>query len=187
MKKPCIRLEIWDKFIKCLEFWVKISVIFRQKPEFVILSVSEVSNNGKFSFNLCGFFAFLQRLKMTKRVQKPKNKEFKNFSVLKSASNERERSPPPKHCSIFALLALLASPANTILPHWIRCCVMRCQIHYTLPRHTARQISAPRIRRKHRHAQRRCVKMTQSISKSRKICFQRLVLFLNSLKLICRL
>ena len=28
---------------------------------------------------------------MTKRAQKPKNKAFKNFSVPKSASNERER------------------------------------------------------------------------------------------------
>ena len=108
MKKPCVGLKIWDKvmkwveFIKCLEFikwfefvkslefwvknlnlcfkiWVKISIIFRQKPEFVILSVSEVSKNGKFSFNLCGFFAFLQRLKMTKRAQKRTNKAFKNF------------------------------------------------------------------------------------------------------------
>ena len=88
----------------------------------VILSASEVSKNGKFSFNLCGFFccglrlatrwvAFLQRLKMTKRAQKPKNKAFKNFSVPKSASNERERererSPPPKHCPIFSLLKAL--------------------------------------------------------------------------------
>ena len=94
------------------------TIKFRLLPKFVILSVSEVSKNGKFSFNLCGFFccglrlatrwvAFLQRLKMTKRVQKPKNKAFKNFSVPKSASNERERererSPPPKHCPIFAL------------------------------------------------------------------------------------
>ena len=119
MKKPCVGLKFWVKFmkwvgfVKCFEFWVKnlnfcfkiwvkISVIFRQKPEFVILSVSEVSKNGKFSFNLCGFFccglrlatrwvAFLQRLKMTKRAQKPKNKAFKKFSVPKSASNERER------------------------------------------------------------------------------------------------
>ena len=68
----------------------------------VILSDSEVSKNSKFSFNVCGFFccglrlatrwvAFLQRLKMTKRAQKPKNKAFKKFSVPKSASNERER------------------------------------------------------------------------------------------------
>ena len=78
------------------------TIKFRLLPKFVILSASEVSKNGKFSFNLCGFFccglrlatrwvAFLQRLKMTKRAPKPKNKAFKNFSVPKSASNERER------------------------------------------------------------------------------------------------
>ena len=60
---------------------------------------------------------FLQRFKMTKRAQKPKNKAFKNFSVPKSASNERERERegerergregererevPPKHCPHF--------------------------------------------------------------------------------------
>ena len=81
----------------------------------VILSVSEVSKNGKFSFNLYGFFccglrlatrwvAFLQRLKMTKRAQKRTNKVFKNFNVLKSASNEREREREK-------------SPAQT-LPHF---------------------------------------------------------------------
>ena len=91
------------KFVNFVpKLWVKISVILKQKPEFVILSASEVSKNSKFSFNLCGFFccgfrlatrwvAFLQRLKMTKRAPKPKNKAFKNFSVPKSASNERER------------------------------------------------------------------------------------------------
>ena len=73
---------------------MKISVIFRQKPEFVIpntlfviLSVSEVSINKAY----LKFFGFFATLKMTKRAQKPKNKAFKNFSVPKSASNERER------------------------------------------------------------------------------------------------
>ena len=92
---------------------------------------------GSFSFNLYGFFAFLQRLKMTRRAiftktacddrcKKSKNKVFKRFNVLKSESNERERerSPPPKHCSHFCLA---------------------------------------RFAHKQRHAQRHCVKMTQSI------------------------
>ena len=117
---------------------MEISVIFRRKSEFVIpntlfviltcrvilvnfviLSVSEVSKNGKFSFIFVDFSPFCKRLKMTKRAQKPKNKVFKNFNVLKSASNEREReggrSLPPKllhfrfvrkHCSIFSVLNL---------------------------------------------------------------------------------
>ena len=138
MKKPCVRLKIWDKvmkwveFVKCLEFWVEnlnlcLAVIASEQSErgnpksknnakfmdchavfaktarndafAVILSISEVSKNGKFSFNLCGFFA---TLKMTKWAifaktarnderKKSKNKVFKNFNVLKSASNERER------------------------------------------------------------------------------------------------
>ena len=81
----------------------------------VILSetkCSEVSKNGKFSFNLCGFFA---TLKMTKRAQKPKNKVFKNFNVLKSANNERERErekSPAQNCPIFALPVSLASTAT---------------------------------------------------------------------------
>ena len=131
MKKPCVWLEIWDRvmkwveFIQCLEFWVKnlnlcfkiwvkISIIFRQKPEFVILSASEVSKNGKFSFNLCGFFCcglrlatrWVAALKMTKRAQKRTNTAFKNFSVLKSASNERERErevPRPNTVLPFSL------------------------------------------------------------------------------------
>ena len=45
---------------------------------------------------------------MTKRAQKPKNKEFKNFNVLKSASNEREREREREK-----------SPAQT-LPHFLR-------------------------------------------------------------------
>ena len=142
MKKPCVRLEIWVKiikwieFMKCFEIWVKFikwveftkclefikwfefwvknlnlcrAVIASEQSErgnpksknnakfmdchavfaktarndafAVILSISEVSKNGKFSFNLCGFFccglrlttrwvAFLQRLKMTKRAKR---------------------------------------------------------------------------------------------------------------------
>ena len=90
------------KFMDCHAVFAKTA---RNDAFAVILSASEVSKNSKFSFNLCGFFccdlrlatrwvAFLQRLKMTKRAQKPKNKDFKNFSVLKSASNERERELP---------------------------------------------------------------------------------------------
>ena len=121
---------------------------------------------GSFSFNLYGFFAFLQRLKMTRRAddrcKKSKNKVFKRFNVLKSVSNERERERererevPPKHCPIFAL------PASTA--HFRR----------ALPRNTARQIFTPNTRRKHCHAQGRCVKMTQSICI---ICFQNLSFF----------
>mgnify|MGYP004650977533 CR=1 FL=1 len=87
------------KFMDCHAVFAKTA---RNDAFAVILSVSEVSKNGKFSFNLCGFFccglrlttrwvAFLQRLKMTKRAQKPKNKVFKKVNMPKSASNERER------------------------------------------------------------------------------------------------
>ena len=122
-----------------------------------------------FSFNLYGFFAFLQRLKMTiraiftktardDRCKKSKNKVFKRFNMLKSVNNERERERevPPKHCPIFAL------PASTA--HFRR----------ALPRNTARQIFTPNTRRKHCHAQGRCVKMTQSICI---ICFRNLSFF----------
>ena len=40
---------------------------------------------------------------MTKRAQKPKNKAFKNFSVPKSASNEREREVPRPNTAPFSL------------------------------------------------------------------------------------
>ena len=87
------------KFMDCHAVFAKTA---RNDALAVILSVSEVSKNGKFSFNLCGFFAFLQRLKMTRRAiftktarndryKKSKNKVFKRFNVLKSVSNERER------------------------------------------------------------------------------------------------
>ncbi len=93
---------------------------------------------GSFSFNLYGFFAFLQRLKMTRRAiftktarddrcKKSKNKVFKRFNVLKSVSNEREREREK-------------SPAQTLL-------------HFRFAHFACKQ----------RYAQRHCVKMTQSV------------------------
>ena len=76
---------------------MEISVIFRQKPKFVILGASEVSKNGKFSFNLCGFFCcglrlatrWVATLKMTRRAKR--FKKLKKQIANKKLTNERER------------------------------------------------------------------------------------------------
>ena len=75
------------KFMDCHAVFAKTA---RNDAFAVILSASEVSKNGKFSFIFVDFFAaacalqpvgspFCKRLKMTKRAQKPKNKAFKKF------------------------------------------------------------------------------------------------------------
>ena len=107
------------KFMDCHAVFAKTA---RNDAFAVILSVSEVSKNDKFSFNLCGFFAFLQRLKMIKRAQKPKNKAFKKFSVPKSASNERE--VPRPNTAPFSLCLLRPQTLATLNLLRLLCCAI---------------------------------------------------------------
>ena len=111
------------------------------KGLFAILSVSEVSKNSKCAFNSLDFSPFCKRLKMTKRAQKPKNKAFKNFSVPKSASNERERererelprpnTAPFSPCWICSVATLCF--AHKHLPHWIRCACFAVPLNSATP------------------------------------------------------
>ena len=166
-------------------------------------------NNAKFM----DYHAVFTKTARNDKRKKRTNKAFKNFSVPKSASNERERerekspaqtlphflraefavsprfvlSANTAHFATLAKLNLSCSRAlfcpqtpfchNEFVVLALLCRfvvklatprrVVCCRIHYTLPRTTARQIFSPRARCKHRHAQRRCVKMTQSVYKSR--------------------
>ena len=104
---------------------------------------------------------FLRKLLAMMSAKNPKIKCLKILVCQKvRATRERERERERK------------SPAQT-LPHFLFACFAHKHCH----------ISAPRTRHKHRHAQRRCVKMTQSICKSRKIRSQRLVLFFEFFKI----
>ena len=148
------------KFMACHAVFAKTA---RNDALAVILSASEVSKNGKFSFNLCGFFCcglrpatrWVATLKMTKRAQKPKNKVFKNFNVLKSASNERERerererSPPPKHFSHFCLACFVRKHCSIFSVLNLQCChtLLCLQTPFSphLPSRICRALFCPQI------------------------------------------
>ena len=69
---------------------------------------------GKGNAKFMACHAIFAKTARNDRRKKPKNKAFKNFSVPKSASNEREREKSrPNTAPTFALLALSANTRHT--------------------------------------------------------------------------
>ena len=117
------------------------------------------------------------KMKKYDKIRRKYDKMSKNTHLnLTQRHTKKHKQRERKRCPAQTPHFRFAHFAHKHLPNWI-CRVVRCRIYHILPRDTARQISAPSTRRKHRYSQRCCVKMTQSVCKSRKIRSQRLVLF----------
>mgnify|MGYP004582773731 CR=1 FL=1 len=117
MKKPCIRLKIWDKNIKWVEFWVK-------------------NLNLCFKIWVCEKF-FKLNAKACQKVRATRERE---------REREREVPRPNTAPFSLCLFRSQAPPISPHLPRWICCAVslnslnllchavlFRCQTRHTMP------------------------------------------------------